>query len=140
MGRGDFFFGVLGIAVVWIGVTYLLTGQLSLLLNLGFKWKPGVIGVEPVPITLFSLVCDALLVWFMVRRLRDSGYSGALVLGFLILPFVGSLGGVFTLVGLVALVFLPGTIGPNRFGPDPRGWTSRAHYEEQQRRLKSGEL
>jgi uncharacterized membrane protein YhaH (DUF805 family) len=35
----------------------------------------------------------------------------------------------------LALLLWPGTIGPNRFGPDPRGWDSRAHYDAQRQRL-----
>jgi uncharacterized membrane protein YhaH (DUF805 family) len=48
-----------------------------------------------------------------VRRLHDQDRSGWLVLLFYI-PYVG---------GLIALIFmlLPGTEGPNRYGPDPYG-------------------
>ena len=48
-----------------------------------------------------------------VRRLHDQDRSGWLVLLFCI-PYVG---------GLISLIFmlLPGTEGPNRYGPDPYG-------------------
>lgn len=48
-----------------------------------------------------------------VRRLHDQDRTGWLILLFFI-PYIG---------GLIALVFMciPGTEGPNRFGPDPYG-------------------
>ncbi|WP_419807348.1 DUF805 domain-containing protein [Sphingomonas sp.] len=78
-----------------------------------------------------------------VRRLHDTNRSGLwlllmivpYVLGY-ILAFMGAasqstaiagLGGIITLVGLIGaivlLVFycLPGTVGPNQYGPDPKG-------------------
>lgn len=55
-----------------------------------------------------------------VRRLHDRDLSGWWYLGAIVgsmLPYVGML------VAIAYLVFmaLPGTPGPNRFGPDPRG-------------------
>lgn len=140
IGRADFLFGVIGIAAVWIAAAYLLTGQLSLMLNLGIKSRIEQIGAQPVSITLLSLVCDLLLFWFVIRRLRDGGFSGWLSLGLLVLPLAGAFGGLLALGVLLALVFIPGTIGPNRFGPDPCGWNSREHFDEQQRHLKSGDI
>ena len=48
-----------------------------------------------------------------VRRFHDQDRSGWFVL-LSFVPYVG---------GLILLVFmcLPGTVGPNRFGPDPKG-------------------
>jgi uncharacterized membrane protein YhaH (DUF805 family) len=60
-----------------------------------------------------GLIVPALAV--QVRRFHDQDKSGWFVLLGLI-PYVG---------GLIVLVFmcLPGTPGPNRFGPDPLGGT-----------------
>lgn len=60
-----------------------------------------------------GLIVPALAV--QVRRFHDQDKSGWFVLLGLI-PYVG---------GLIVLVFmcLPGTSGPNRFGPDPLGGT-----------------
>jgi uncharacterized membrane protein YhaH (DUF805 family) len=60
-----------------------------------------------------AIIVPALAV--QVRRFHDQDKSGWFVLlGFI--PYVG---------GLIVLVFmcLPGTSGPNRFGPDPLGGT-----------------
>ncbi len=55
-----------------------------------------------------------------IRRLHDRDMSGWWYLGFIVasmIPFVGIIAGIAYLV----LMFLPGTDGPNRFGPDPKG-------------------
>lgn len=54
-----------------------------------------------------------------VRRLHDRDMSGWWYLGFILLgmiPFVGWIASIAFLV----ILFLPGTVGPNRFGPDPK--------------------
>lgn len=54
-----------------------------------------------------------------VRRLHDRDLSGWWYLGVIaasMIPFVGFLASIAFLV----LMFLPGTPGPNRFGPDPK--------------------
>ena len=62
-----------------------------------------------------------------VRRLHDrdmSGwwYLGAVVVG--IIPFIGYIAS----IGFTVLMFLPGTPGPNRFGPDPKDPTSASVF------------
>jgi uncharacterized membrane protein YhaH (DUF805 family) len=55
----------------------------------------------------------------VVRRLHDRDMSGWWYLGFIIasmIPFVGFIASIAFLVIMV----LPGTPGPNRFGPDPK--------------------
>jgi uncharacterized membrane protein YhaH (DUF805 family) len=91
-----------------------------------------------------ALVAAPLLLWSLVvgSRLRDMGVSAWFAL---ILPFGG---GVATwlgapplaVLGVSALMvlptfFWPGTIGPGRYGPDPRGWLSREHFDTQQAEL-----
>lgn len=68
----------------------------------------GIIGILLMVVGL-GLLVPTLAV--MVRRLHDQDKSGWMILLSLI-PFIG---------GLILLVFmlLPGTAGPNRFGPDP---------------------
>lgn len=54
-----------------------------------------------------------------VRRFHDRDMSGWWYLGFIVasfVPVVGSLAG----IALLVLMLLPGTPGPNRFGPDPK--------------------
>lgn len=46
------------------------------------------------------------------QRCRDFGWSGWAIL-ISIIPAVGT-------IFLIAILFVPGTAGPNKFGPDPR--------------------
>ena len=70
------------------------------------------------------------LVWFLavlipsiavtIRRLHDRDLSGWWYLGAIVggmLPYVGFL----VSIAFIVVLFLPGTPGPNRFGPDPKG-------------------
>lgn len=141
VGRADFFFGVLAIGVLYLVGRYLLTGQLVLQLDFGFRTQAGRIAVDPAEVTALRIACDLLTMWFVVRRVRDTDHPGWWGFGLVLLPLIfGDLGGLMSLLALIALLFVPGTVGPNRFGPDPRGWLSQDHYDEQQRRLKSGNL
>jgi len=63
----------------------------------------------------------------MSRRLHDSDKSGWIAAAPIALSIVGGMlgmvGGLFSLVALVAMIVigvLPGTVGPNQFGPDPK--------------------
>ena len=80
-----------------------------------------------------------LFFWLAARRFQDQDRLGWLALlpwaasaTLLFLPAPPVLPLLILLVFLVAL-FLPGTVGPNRYGPDPRGWRSREHYEEERK-------
>lgn len=55
-----------------------------------------------------------------VRRLHDRNMSGwFLLLGLLaIIPLVG----LIVVIGFIVVFALPGTAGPNKFGPDPKGF------------------
>lgn len=87
---------------------------------------------------LLSLAC----LWLGVRRFHDQDRPGWLALVptaawllTLVLPIPHEIPLLIGLAYVVAL-FLPPTRGPNRYGRDPRGYTSRQHYldhREQQR-------
>ena len=140
ISRGDFVFGVIAIAAFWIAGVYAISGKLILMLELGLKTQFAVIGREAFSISILRLACDILLIWFAMRRLRDAGYFGWYVLPILAFAFFGSAGAILSIIAMVAIVALPGQVGPNRFGPDPRGWKSQAHFDEQQKRLESGDI
>lgn len=55
----------------------------------------------------------------VVRRLHDRDMSGWWYAGFVLAGLVPMLGFVSS-IALLVLMLLPGTSGPNRFGPDPR--------------------
>jgi len=54
-----------------------------------------------------------------VRRLHDRDLSGWWFLGFIVASMIPIIGFVASVAFLV-FMFLPGTQGPNRFGPDPK--------------------
>lgn len=86
--------------------------------------------------------------WLTIRRVNDQDRPGwiALIpaaLGVFVVPGLMSLHvtgpvlpfppgfGLLFVIGYLVFLFLPGTIGPNRYGPDPRGWKSSQHFMEQ---------
>ena len=140
MGRGNFVFGALGLAIAWAVAQYLVTGAINPMLELGSKFRPEALRGGAADLALVALALDAGLLWFVVRRLHDAGLTGWWSLALIAAPFLSPAGSVLVLGGLIVLVALPGQIGPNPFGPDPRGWTSKAQYEQQQQRLKSGDI
>ncbi len=101
--------------------------------------------IEAMPRWLLALkgLHALVLLVLIVGRLHDLDRRGWWALLFLALAagggwlggVAGALCGTAVVVGWLALLLWPGTIGPNRFGPDPRGWESREHFDEQERRL-----
>jgi uncharacterized membrane protein YhaH (DUF805 family) len=92
-------------------------------------------------------------IWFVVflcRRLHDQDRSAAYLLIYVAIfwflrqaTLENQLNLAFTamlLLVTLAIIFRRGTVGPNRFGADPRGWESPQHYEREQVRLKSGNI
>ncbi|MEN2712925.1 DUF805 domain-containing protein [Sphingomonas sp. NPDC092331] len=84
---------------------------------------------------------DLALLVVAIARLHDIGKPGWWLFGFVALAALASLPGlgVLLLVALVlwiALLFWPGTFGPNAYGPHPLGWESREQYEAQMRALR----
>jgi uncharacterized membrane protein YhaH (DUF805 family) len=80
------------------------------------------------------------LLWLSIRRFHDQdrpGWLGLLNWSFLVAVALLTAAPPARKLLILALVmiplFLPGTVGPNRHGPDPRGWKSREHYEEERR-------
>jgi uncharacterized membrane protein YhaH (DUF805 family) len=82
------------------------------------------------------------LLQIAVARFHDCDRRGWWVLSFVAFalsapwagywhPWIGTALGYFALPGWAALLAWPGTIGPNRFGPDPRGWASAEHFDRQ---------
>ncbi|HET9629430.1 MAG TPA: DUF805 domain-containing protein [Novosphingobium sp.] len=72
---------------------------------------------------LFTLAIIVPGIAVTVRRLHDRDMSGWWYLGVVIIGQIPYLGGLVQL-GFLVLMCLPGTPGPNRFGPDPKGGDS----------------
>jgi uncharacterized membrane protein YhaH (DUF805 family) len=66
--------------------------------------------VLPGVVYNFAVLIPLLAVW--TRRLHDSGRPGGWVL-IMFVPFIG-------VVVLVVLAALPGAVGANQYGPDPK--------------------
>jgi uncharacterized membrane protein YhaH (DUF805 family) len=70
-------------------------------------------------LALFALAIIIPSIAVVVRRFHDRDMSGWWYLGFIVasmIPFVNFIAG----IGMLVLMLLPGTPGPNRFGPDPK--------------------
>lgn len=72
--------------------------------------RPGSFGMILLGLASIAIIVPSIAV--QVRRYHDQDRTGWLVL-LAFIPYIG---------GIIALVFmcLPGTRGPNRFGPDPK--------------------
>lgn len=78
---------------------------------------------------MFGGVGVLILLWFLatfipsiavsVRRLHDRNLSGWWYLAFVVVSFIPFVGLIASIAFLVVM-FLPGTPGENRFGPDPK--------------------
>lgn len=97
--------------------------------------------LPPAHFVLHGAVVLALTI-VIVARLHDFGRSGWWAL--LLMPVfaavkvagpIGLAGAGLLAVGWLVLALWHGTIGPNDFGDDPRGWESREHYDAQQAAL-----
>lgn len=70
-------------------------------------------------LSLFTLAIFIPSIAVTVRRFHDRDMSGWWYLGFVIAGQIPKIGPLFSL-GMLVLMVLPGTPGPNRFGNDPK--------------------
>lgn len=76
-----------------------------------------IIGMSLYGLFFLAIFIPSLAV--VVRRLHDRDMSGWWYLGFIVasmIPLLGMVAG----IALLVILFLPGTEGANRFGPDPK--------------------
>ncbi len=112
-----------------IVLVYLVLGGIMLAggLPIATLMDPTVTPEAPGPIfyvgagllVIFVLALLVPMIAVVVRRLHDRDMSGWWYLGVIVasmIPVVGFLAS----IALLVLMFLPGTPGPNRFGPDPK--------------------
>ncbi len=115
--------------VLLMVVVYLVLGGIMLAggLPLASLMNPSVAADMPGPLfyvgagllVIFALAIIVPSVAVGVRRLHDRDMSGWWYLGFIaasMIPVVGF----FASIAMLVVMFLPGTSGPNRFGPDPK--------------------
>lgn len=107
--RSEYWSFVLLIAIVY-GVALLLL-FLPYLLEQP-NWEEGQLRIGMLLLFAFNLVCLLPGLAVAVRRLHDINRSGVNLL-LMFVPIVGP-------VVLLAFCCLPGTVGENRYGPDPQ--------------------
>jgi uncharacterized membrane protein YhaH (DUF805 family) len=111
----------------WILFTFvlgLITGSIDFVLSGGAT----AYGQIQVLSTIVGLVVLAPSISVMSRRLHDSGQNGWLAAAPIVLSGIagavgmptGSLFSLLAFAGVIAIGVLPGTVGPNAYGPDPK--------------------
>lgn len=112
--------------VVVVTVLLVVTGGLGALtggLKEGGNPSAGIMalfGGAGLLILIYGLAVLLPSIAVTVRRLHDRDMSGWWYLGAIVggmIPLVG----ILISIGFLVLMALPGTPGPNRFGPDPKG-------------------
>ena len=66
-----------------------------------------------IPLFIIGLLAQA-------RRYHDMGYTAWLVLVVFVLSFIPIVGGLIALAAFIAQLLVPGTDGPNKYGPNPK--------------------
>jgi uncharacterized membrane protein YhaH (DUF805 family) len=141
MSRSNAFVGLILLSVGFISVDWFAFNRVNVMLVFGLRFD-ALRNFDAVPIwrIAFEFAANLLLCVGAIARLHDASYSTkwlvtVLALSFAsMMPFASSLAFV-SLIAWIIIIFLPPSIGPNRFGPDPRGWKSREHFANQQRML-----
>tara|TARA_B100000953_G_scaffold211330_1_gene174505 strand:- start:1134 stop:1559 length:426 start_codon:yes stop_codon:yes gene_type:complete len=107
--RKEFWMFMLLIVIVYLAVFTFIVADEEVSGGAGLEGFTGLLGVA-VALLGIGILIPSLAV--QVRRFHDQDHSGWFVL-LSFIPYIG---------GLIVLVFmcLPGTRGPNRFGPDPK--------------------
>jgi uncharacterized membrane protein YhaH (DUF805 family) len=68
---------------------------------------------------LYSLGIIVPSIALFVRRLHDINQTGWIYLGLVILGFVPLIG-LLASIAQIVIACIPGTVGPNKYGPDPK--------------------
>jgi uncharacterized membrane protein YhaH (DUF805 family) len=142
-GRGTILLLLLVGSIGFNAVDFMVFQRLSLMLNVGFRFDAlGNPAAVPAWRSAAEAAFNIILLVVAIGRLHDADKSGWWLLGLVALPIVALLIGapsiaLVALVGWIALLFWPGTIGPNRFGADRSGWASREQYDAQKATLEA---
>jgi len=125
---------LIGLGIARVALTFALGGR-----PVSVEW----FSAQRSPILLvFEAVAAVLMLVLQARRFHDQNRPGYLALipyGLALCSGLLPTLGTFWLIVMLAYVvglFLPPTVGPNRYGPDPRGWKSPEHRAEQDRKLR----
>ncbi|MDJ0276108.1 DUF805 domain-containing protein [Sphingomonas sp. 2R-10] len=120
--RKEYWMFVLGYLIVFmiLGAIFGLLGAFSSSMaevQAGSVNGPLMLAVVVLGILGLGILIPSIAV--QVRRLHDRNMSGWWLLGIYVVSFIPVVGFIAS-IGLLVLLALPGTVGPNRFGPDPK--------------------
>ncbi len=141
-GRGTMFLWFVLGSIGFSAIRFFAFRQIDIGMTL-FSFQSVTIRYSTAPLWYIALgtAFDLALLVVVIARLHDIGKPGWCLLGFVALAALATLPGLgfLAIIGLVlwfALMFWPGTFGPNAYGPHPLGWESREQYERQMRELR----
>lgn len=111
--------------VIIVTVLLLVTGGFGAMTDMESGGDPGagmmaMFGGLGILLGVYALAVLIPSIAVTVRRLHDRDMSGWWYLGAIIGSAIPLLG-IIVSIGFLVLMALPGTPGPNRFGPDPKG-------------------
>lgn len=112
---GPFFFSIFGASIANADDPVAQEAAMAALFEGGFSLS--MVGLGLYLIYALAILVPSIAV--TVRRLHDRDMSGWWYLGLSLaglIPFIGFIAS----IGFLVLMFLPGTQGSNRFGPDPK--------------------
>lgn len=142
-GRGTILLWLVLGSIGFNVLDFIVFKHLSLMINVGFRFD-ALSNYASVPVwrTAAEIAFDIALLVIAIGRLHDVERSAWWLAALVMIPLFAALIDVpaiafLALVGWVALLFWPGTIGPNRYGPDPLGWGSREQFDAQKRALEA---
>lgn len=104
-------FGVLGFLTMLIGGGMSSSGELNF--NILGYLLIAVLGIA-------YLACIIPMIALAVRRFHDLNQTGWLYLVFIVIQFIPIVG-IIASLGMLIWFCMPGTEGPNKYGPDPKG-------------------
>lgn len=101
-------FGVGTVLAMVLGGVNFETGEMGPLAYVVF----GLLGLYALGILVPSIA-------LFVRRLHDINQTGWIYLGLVLLGFVPLIG-LLASIAQIVIACIPGTVGPNKYGPDPK--------------------
>ena len=109
----------------WVVLAFFLAGIIvgALIGLLGGLGGGGMNAIGYLLSGLFGLAYLAVIIpsiALMVRRFHDLNQTGWLALVFILLSIIPLIGFIVS-IGWLIWFAMPGTVGPNKYGPDPKG-------------------
>jgi uncharacterized membrane protein YhaH (DUF805 family) len=141
-GRGTMLLWLILGSVGFAALKFYCFHRLDLSILFGFRFEAIALpAAYPLWYVALEAIFDLALLVVVIARLHDIEKPGWWLLGLVALDAAAGLLGMaaLSLVALllwIALIFWPGTFGPNRYGKHPLGWESREQYEAQMRALR----